>query len=86
LQDEQFLNLFPTNFVLYGLTNSSVNIAGLFKQKDALLEVENTQTVTFLATAEFSVFLIISPQFALPNPLWLLETDNVTQGRNPVGS
>jgi hypothetical protein len=61
LQDEQSVNLFPIILVLYGLTNSSANIAVLFQQEDALLEVENTQRVTFPATAEFSVFPTISP-------------------------
>jgi hypothetical protein len=61
LQDEQSVNLFPINFVLYGLTKNSANIAVLFQQKDAVPEVENTQTATFPATGEFSVFLTISP-------------------------
>jgi hypothetical protein len=47
--------------MLYGLTNRSANIAVLFQQKDAVLEVENTQKVTFPATAEFSALLSISP-------------------------
>jgi len=61
LQDEQSVNLLPISFILYGLTNNYANIAVLFQQKDAVLEVENTQKVTFPATAEFSVFLTISP-------------------------
>jgi len=69
LQDEQSVNFFPINFVLYGITNSSANIAVLFEQKDAFIEVENTRTVTFPATAKFSVFpsFLLSSSFQMPS-------------------